>query len=368
MGGDEAGAVGPGSYALNPPKQCDNQTYVQGCTPGKASSTCGGVCSAQNACESPKPNNPDVGFICPRFILFSDEMLQAAQDDWGSANPPFNYAIVGHDPDMGGLDGNDTTTCCQCYQLVLDHPGNDNDANVNGNASGPSAIAVPKPLIVQAFNTSAGGGKNFDVFMGAGGFGGNNACDPTANPKSQSGKYLYTQFPQANAPSDGNLKIVNVDPADCKTSVNLVTAATLSSSACQAAAMADCSKVASASATLTRETIQSCIKSNAPDSYYHLNWAEYAKRVECPTHLTEVTGCKLAPQGLPQADPNVTTAAQAAADSSFHSGYTTTTMQDCCKPTCAWQDYVTGSQGHETAVGQYNSFYSCDQNGAPVTE
>jgi hypothetical protein len=41
-------------------------------------------------------------------------------------------------------------------------------------------------------------------------------------------------------------------------------------------------------------------------------------------------------------------------------------MQDCCKPTCAWQDAVTGAG--ETAVGLYNSFYSCDVNGVPVTE
>ncbi len=152
----------------------------------------------------------------------------------------------------------------------------------------------------------------------------------------------------------------------CETSENLVTEATLSSASCQAKATSACSQVASGADTLTRETIQSCVQSNAPDSYYHLNWQEYAKRIECPAHLAEVTGCKLAPQGLPQADPSVTTAAQAAADPSFHSGYTTTTMQDCCKPTCAWQDNVTGMG--ETAVGEYNSFYTCDQNGVPVTE
>jgi hypothetical protein len=87
-----------------------------------------------------------------------------------------------------------------------------------------------------------------------------------------------------------------------------------------------------------------------------------------------VTGCKLAPQGLPAASPAVLTPADAGRDPSFRatSGggahYTTTTMQDCCKPTCAWQDYVTGQNGGMTAVGLYNSFYSCDQRGVPVTE
>jgi len=84
--------------------------------------------------------------------------------------------------------------------------------------------------------------------------------------------------------------------------------------------------------------------------------------------LTEVTGCKLAPQGLPAANPNVVTPEQASRDPSFRSGYTTTTMQDCCKPSCAWQDWVTGNNGGLTAVGLYNSFYACDQRGVPITE
>jgi transcription elongation factor len=107
------------------------------------------------------------------------------------------------------------------------------------------------------------------------------------------------------------------------------------------------------------------VQSNNPNSYYHINWDVYAKRVECPIHLTEVTGCKLQSTNLPQANPNVTTAAQAKADSTFLSGYTTTTMQDCCKPTCAWKDNVSQAG---TPVGNYDSFYSCDQNGAPVTD
>jgi hypothetical protein len=43
-------------------------------------------------------------------------------------------------------------------------------------------------------------------------------------------------------------------------------------------------------------------------------------------------------------------------------------MQDCCKPTCAWQDNVVGAGAGLKAVGLYNSFYSCDQQGRPLTE
>jgi hypothetical protein len=374
-GGADGGTVGPGSYALNPPKQCDNQFYVPGCTPGMASSACGGICSAASACESvsQKPN-ADIGFLCPRFALHADEMAQAAIDDFG-ANPPFNYAIAGHDIDTFVLDTGAQTTCCQCYQLVFSLP--EQEARVNGNASGPSAIAIPKPLIVQSFNTAAGGGQNFDIFMGAGGFGSFNACDPAfTQMPSQSGHYLYSMFPEQGEPGQGGVNAAT-QLAGCKDQYNLVTTATLSSAQCTSNITSACGKFASSTLTsqAVTDSIQSCLESNDYMSYYHINWQVYAKKIECPRHLTQVTGCKLAPQGLPAANPNVTTPEQAAADSTFKAAtgspgnpvpFTTTTMQDCCKPTCAWQDNVI-SKGL-TAIGQYNSFYSCDEHGVPVTE
>ena len=82
--------------------------------------------------------------------------------------------------------------------------------------------------------------------------------------------------------------------------------------------------------------------------------------------FTDVTGCKLKPQSLPAVNPAVKTPGQAAADSSFKSGYTITTMQDCCMPTCAWQNNVSGQ--NVPVAGKYNSFYSCNQSGIPQTE
>jgi hypothetical protein len=330
------------------------------------------VCQAANACEniSSKPT-ADVGFLCPRFALRSGEMVQAALDDFG-APAPFNYAIAGHDVDQGGLDGTAKSSCCQCYQLVFDLP--EQEARVQ--SSGASAIALPKPLVVQAFNTAAGGGQNFDLMMGAGGFGSFNACDPNfSSQQSASGRYLYSSFPEDGEPGNGGVNAAT-QLAGCKNQQNLVTTATLSSDTCRASVTTACNKFASTTLTsqALADTVQSCLDSNDPAGYYHINWQVYAKKIECPAHLTDVTGCKLAPQGLPAADPNVTTPGQAAQDGSFKamSGggahYTTTTMQDCCKPTCAWQDYVTGNNGGMTAVGQYNSFYACDQTGAPVTE
>jgi len=73
---------------------------------------------------------------------------------------------------------------------------------------------------------------------------------------------------------------------------------------------------------------------------YELEDLRKAGRVPDPSD--RVTGCKLTSQNQPAVNTAVKTPEQAAADSSFNSGYTITTMQDCCMPTCAWQNNVSG--------------------------
>jgi hypothetical protein len=213
--------VGPGTYALPPPSQCHNQDYIdfqEGCVDGDTTSVCGGKCSTINAClESPadKPH-ADVTFACPRFMLFSDEMLAAAADD---GNADFNYAVVGHDVDRGGIDGDANSTCCQCYELVYAYPSPENERQVLANPDNPvpptSALPLPKPLIVQSFNTAATP-TTFDVYMAAGGLGANNACAPNLAPQSRSGAYLYTAYPPDGQPSQGGVKPVSLY-SECKT-------------------------------------------------------------------------------------------------------------------------------------------------------
>jgi len=147
-------AGGPGAYALPPPSQCHNQDYIdyqEGCIEGDASSRCGGKCSTINACLESSADKPhaDVAFICPRFMLFSAELRQAAIDDGNSA---FNYAVVGHDVDRGGIDGDDDSTCCQCYQLVYAYPSPNNDRQVLTNPDDPEGSP-------QIFGESAFRGK-----------------------------------------------------------------------------------------------------------------------------------------------------------------------------------------------------------------
>jgi hypothetical protein len=360
-------SVTAGSYALNAPNPCSNQFSVATCTKGDTSSTCGGACvnsygaTASNVCESGKPGVP-VNYICPRYMLFSDEMTQAAIDD--NNNTAFNYGVVGHDPDPGGVDpppdSGLSSSCCHCYQLVF----------VAGQQGLGPDVPMPKAMIVQSINTAAGGANNFDIFMGAGGFGAFDGC-AAVNGVSLSNAQnppMYSSFPPQGESCCGGVDVYNSFQSQCEANAT-ITQASLSASACQSAISAACDLATGSSAEVTNTTRASCIQTNQPTSFYHQNFTAYAMGVACPTHLTEVTGCKLQPLGMPEPDPTVTTAAQAAADSRFKSGYTTTTMQDCCMPTCAWSNNVTGaSMLAGTAAGDYNSFYSCDINGVPWTE
>jgi chitodextrinase len=348
-------ASGGGSYALDPPDPCYAQYVVSGCTEGVASSTCGGHCRVANACsppEDPQKGSLPMTFACPRFMTFSDEMVQAAKDDWGDSQP-FVYGVVGHDSDIGGIDVGESS-CCQCYQLVFEagEPA----------ISKTDPVAIPRSMIVQSFNTAAGGGKNFDIYMGGGGFGAFNACIPGTYDGTLTttfGHFMYSAFP-SQFPTNGGIKAVNLD--QCKAN-SAVSATSLASASCQDQISQLCSNTAAPSSAVAAATMHSCAQTNAPDSFYHQNWKVRAKRVECPVALTRVTGCRLASQGLPQADPKAQTAATAG--SGFATGYTTTTMQDCCKPSCAWSNQVAGAG--LTPVGKWGAFYSCDQNGAPIT-
>jgi hypothetical protein len=299
-------------------------------------------------------------------MLFADEMVRAAKDDaalygWSTnGESPFEYAVVGHDTDSdpNGVDDPGKSPCCQCYQLVFYEP----EQQVKDQMTQEPTVVLPKPLIVQAFNTGATT-KTFDVYMGHGGLGAQNACSPDSPPNQ------YSSYPLDGQPNGGGIKAVGEwgNNSACKNQYNLVTAETLSSDACQAKIEAACNQIESETSWITEVTRRSCIASNQPETLYHMNWKVYAKRVKCPEGLTKVTGCKLV-EDLPEPDPNVVSPSAAQADSSFKTGYSTTTMQDCCKPSCAWSDKVTGAEGGHTADGKYNSFYTCDLAGNPLTE
>ncbi len=355
-------------YKLPPPDACMNQFYAKGCVEGDASSTCGGKCRVANSCSPPEdPSKGDLpkNFICPRFMVFSAAMKQAALDDarqygWGDgADLPFHYGVVGHDADVGGLDDNESS-CCQCYQLIFETP----------EPSSPQfpELSQPKAMVVQSFNTAASGPKGFDLFMGAGGYGAFNSCydDPAFGNTTNFDEFLYDGYPWQN-PGSGGISFLRYPV--CTGTAWPPTADGLKSSQCREALEQQCNQAQSVSAQVTADTRNSCIQTNQLESLYHQNWKVRAKRVQCPENLTRVTGCRLQEETLPLPLPAVQTPAQAGANGTFtdpSEGYHTTTMQDCCMPTCAWSDWV-GGKGLKPVEG-WESFYSCDKAGVPRTE
>lgn len=349
------GIVEPGSYALGPPDSCVNQWTVPECE-----ASCGERCEpgtgvvGKNACEGGK-EGAEVNFACPRHMLFSPEMAQAVIDDGYEGK--FNYAIVGHDPDTTGLDAGLPNSCCQCYQLVFQEP-----TYIAEQAN----LVPPKPLIVQSANTQASGPAGFDVFMGAGGFGVFNACSDSVPQGNRNGHYLYDAYPAVGQAFSGGVK-PGPDSLACATD-NALSDDLIGSQQCQSLIEAACNEMTSASEMVQEVSRQSCIQSNQPLQYYHENWTVLAQRVACPQHLMEVTGCKIPGDGLPAPEPAVQTAEQAVAagflgQSGGGQDFHTTTMQDCCMPTCAWANNVT-----VPTVDGYDSLYSCDETGAPRTE
>jgi hypothetical protein len=359
------------SYRLPPPSYCHSWDYVPDCIPGNPNTKCGGVCNTINACSESQTSKPgaDVTFICPRFMLHSPEMLQAAIDD---GNEEYLYAVVGHDVDFGFIDGDEASTCCNCYQIIYAYPSPDNEKQVQLNpddVSKPaSAVPIPKPIIAQSFNTAAT--KNtFDIYMGGGGFGAHNGCGPGLGATSTSGQYLYEAYPEEGGYSGGVKPITHW--SECKNQYQWVTEASLGSEKCQDKVTQTCNEITHADPKITEYARKSCIEANQVKSLHHANWSVYVRRVECPEALTRVTGCKLQDQGLPKVD-GLITAEQAAKDNTFWKKgsngkmYETTTMEDCCRPSCAAADWV--QKKGLPADPNYNVFYSCDRAGVPITQ
>src|SRR5262249_40931254 len=156
-----------------------------------------------------------------------------------------------------------------CYQLVPSEP----EVQVLDQATKQSTIPLPKPLVVQAFNTGATT-KTFDLFMGSGGFGAFNACAPGGGGID----HQYASYPSDGQPGGGGVKAVGDSgngPA-CKDQTNLVTGATVGSPACQSLVAGACNQIQSDTPAVQDETRRSCIDSNKPDSLYHQNWKVYA--------------------------------------------------------------------------------------------
>jgi hypothetical protein len=199
-------------------------------------------------------------------------------------------------------------------------------------------------MIVQAFNTYAGGPTAFDVYMAVGGHGNFNGC--TANGQ------LYQSYPDTGGDWSGGVRATRYGQCSSDMGFN---DSSIASDGCQGFIAGECDQI-TASEPIQSIARKSCVETNRIETHYHMNWEVMAQRVECPAALTRVTGCQLGSQGLPEADPAIVTQSDAQA-AGFRDGYHTTTMEDCCRPTCAWPTNVEGT------VDGWSRFYVCDQSG-----
>lgn len=119
------------------------------------------------------------------------------------------------------------------------------------------------------------------------------------------------------------------------------------------------------------------------DEYYHGNWEIKFTEVECPTSLTKITGCIPDYQKIKNKYErknekeklfwNNFTKPPKSSLNLIKNNYDnitaiklgiTSTMMDCCKPSCAWSDPIITEVTNDT----YSRFYMCDANGNRVTD
>lgn len=243
-----------------------------------------------------------LGWSCPHLMLLSPDMQYAAETDGNS------WAVYG----VAGIG--QTSDCGSCYQLEITSGGS------------PS----PNKYIIQAVNTGSDvSSGQFDILVGAGGFGIYDACSSDCqNGQVCSGGHCnapyYTGDFSAWTP-DGNCYGGGVhDPNGC-------------------------SKLTSGGSFADDTLLYGC--PTAIDRGFHANFDVQWQRVQCPPSLYKATGLRRK-DDYKHPTPKLGLTLS-------NSGRTTTTM-DCCKPTCAWRQNIVNY-----ADPQFPQVYTCNKIGVP---
>ena len=250
------------------------------------------------------------GYACPHMMMFSPDMLLASIYD-GIADQ-FLYATAGTSSD------ND---CGKCYQV------RPYDAERVWNDS-----LSKRHLVVQSINSGFDVmDGQFDLFMGAGGFGYFTACNNDCQSKYCQGGpcseslYSHGSFDDWNRPHyqdpnpcySGGIKWLDETPTDRIHEL--------------------CLGLVHSNITEYKDyaLVRSCFLSN--HMLYHQNFlnTDYI-RVQCPDGLTRLTGSKRNDDDL-YPMPHLENVLSNTCRGSRESGhYCVTSMQDCCKPSCSW--------------------------------
>ena len=252
--------------------------------------------------------DPNISWSCPHLMLLSPDMQFAAQTDGNGDWAVYGVAGIGQSSDCG-----------KCFQLQITGGGN---------------IPSKKSYIVQAVNTGSDvSSGQFDILLGAGGFGIYDACssDCKYGPTCSGG--------HCNAPMfSGDFKAWTPDG-------NCYGGGVHQTDGCDAL-------VTESQRTFADNTLIYGCKM-ALNQQYHQNFEVNFSEVQCPKSLYQITGLRTKSDSflsLPHPSLKLT-----------QQGQTTTTM-DCCKPTCAWRQNIAGFTDPN-----WPQVFVCNMKGIPLT-
>uniref|UniRef100_A0A6C0K6B1 Uncharacterized protein n=1 Tax=viral metagenome TaxID=1070528 RepID=A0A6C0K6B1_9ZZZZ len=248
------------------------------------------------------------GFACPHMMLQSEDMIGAAHYD--GLGHDFLYAVAGSSSD------ND---CGRCYQIQL------LDAEREWR---PDFKFLLVQIINSGFDVMAG---QMDIFMGAGGFGYFTSCNSDCSSHACQGgtckqamydtsfeKWDQAHYNDPNACYSGGIKWLEErnDTAILDLCKGLIGHAPQDPK--------------------DQMTIDSCYRSNL--DLYHQNFVSTRYTpVQCPLGLTMLTGLRRADDTSPLPLPHPENVLDHQCNGDRSQGhFCITTMQDCCKPSCAW--------------------------------
>jgi hypothetical protein len=283
------------------------------------------------------------GFMCPSFMLGTSEMVAAAKND-------------GYDGAYGVVTI-DALSCGQCVEILNDDP-----------QTYPNA---PK-ITAQIFNSVA---ASVDVYMVGGGLGANNGCSSVAGYSPMASMYnkyptaanrefvehlVSIGYPDAASQIDSAIQYAGglrggktyaecvrsgKSPQECQPAGNGCDGG---GGMCITNATAACPLAFEGTSDfVTQKAMESCLY--VFDHDLHWNRPISYTVVDCPASLTALTG--LVP---------------ASTDDSLKGVWAktnTTTMEDCCEPTCSRVPEVKGSW-----KSGFDAIYTCNAVGETYTE
>jgi len=279
------------------------------------------------------PNNNKIyGFACPHMMMFSSDMLLAAKND--NLDKDFYYAVAGASND---------NLCGTCYQVELSIPLIKN--------------STFKQLIIQVVNSGSDVLEGqFDIFMGAGGFGYYDACNNDCEIKHcASGKCFDNQY---NGNFDSWTNSEYIEENKCYSGGIQWLGDNKVYDLCMKTTNYE---------TEYKDVVlhQSCIQSNL--LFYHQNFLQTkSKKIRCPTSLYKLTGLKRNDEDhypIANINNNLDIICKGSSSSNL---YCITTMQDCCIPSCSWSSWTNRNSRKGNPNINWSRVDMCYKNGSII--